>query len=183
MNKTMKRIIVPALLALLFSFGCATQKKSQPATAPAAITTQPLFIIERSKNANVVHYDAQLAADGKLDTKEPVIVYWILLAQGGRRMELDWIQKMMAYGINLKLDPSANGCQMTIVAAPDQPIAVKKVGGVFRAEVIIAGRPAFLDKIYIDASDDPTDVTVHYLELHGKDVSTGKQCFEKITPD
>jgi hypothetical protein len=28
---------------------------------------QPLFIIERSKTANVVHYDARLTADGNLD--------------------------------------------------------------------------------------------------------------------
>jgi len=44
--------------------------------APAQTKTSPLFIIERNKNANVVHYDARLTADGKLDPKEPVIAYW-----------------------------------------------------------------------------------------------------------
>ena len=47
----------------------------------AAGTNQSLFVIERSKNANVVQYDARLTADGVLDPKEPVKVYWILLAE------------------------------------------------------------------------------------------------------
>ena len=63
------------------------------ASAAAQITTSPLFIIERSKNANVVHYDARLTADGKLDPKEPVIAYWVLLAGNGRREKLSWIEK------------------------------------------------------------------------------------------
>ena len=44
--------------------------------------TSPLFIIERNKNANVVHYDARLTADGKLDPKEPVIAYWVMRCRG-----------------------------------------------------------------------------------------------------
>jgi len=39
------------------------------APAAARIKTSPLFIIERNKNANVVHYDARLTADGKLDPR------------------------------------------------------------------------------------------------------------------
>jgi len=80
--------------------------------------TRPLFIIERSKNANVVHYDARLTADGKLDPKQPVIAYWIMLAKEGRREELSWIEKKKAHGFHIKPDPSVNGYKMTVVAAP-----------------------------------------------------------------
>jgi phage gp46-like protein len=45
------------------------------APAAAQIKTSRLFIIERDKNTNVVHYDARLTADGQLDPKEPVIAY------------------------------------------------------------------------------------------------------------
>src|ERR1039457_4263601 len=62
--------------------------KASPRQPPPRRGTQPLFIIERNKNANVVHYDAQLTADGKLDPKRPVIAYWVMLAQGGRRQNL-----------------------------------------------------------------------------------------------
>jgi len=42
-----------------------------------------LFRIERNKNANIVQYDARVAEDGKLDSKQPVVGYWIRLADKG----------------------------------------------------------------------------------------------------
>jgi hypothetical protein len=153
-------------------------KKSQPAPAPAQAGTQPLFIIARNTNANVVHYDVQLAADGNLDRKKPVIAYWVMLAKDGHRENLNWIEKKMAYGFNIKPYPAVNGYQMTIVAARQRSITVKKEGNAVRAEIVIDGRPAILEKMYIDA----TGHTVNYLELYGKDVQTGEKRFEKIIP-
>ena len=150
--------------------------KASPRQPPPRRGTQPLFIIERNKNANVVHYDAQLTADGKLDPKGPVIAYWVMLAKDGRRQNLTWIEKKMAYGMNIKPDPSVDGYQMTIVAATQRSITVKKVDSAVRAEIVIDGRPAILEKMYIDASGR----TVHYLELYGKDVQTGEKRFEKV---
>ena len=138
--------------------------KASPRRPPPRLGTQPLFIIGRNKNANVVHYDAQLTADGKLDPKMPVIAYWVMLAKGGQRKNLSWIEKKMAYGINIKPDPSVNGYKMTIVAATQRSITVKKVGSAFRAEIVIDGRPAILEKMYIDASGGLRP-TVHYLSL------------------
>ena len=90
----------------------------------------PLFIIERAKNANAVHYDARITADGKLDAKQPVIAYWVMLAKNGRWEELSWIEKKKAYGFNIKPNPSVNGYKMTVVVSPPQrQIAVKKGGG------------------------------------------------------
>jgi hypothetical protein len=153
--------------------------KARPRQPPSRPAAQPLFIIGRNKNANVVHYDAQLTADGKLDPKGPVIAYWVMLAQDGKRTNLSWIEKKMAYGFQVKPDPSVNGYQMTIVAATQRSIAVKKVGSAVRAEVVIDGRPAILEKMYIDASGGLRP-TVHYLELYGKDVQTAEKRFEKV---
>ncbi len=96
------------------------------ASAAAQMKTSPLFIIERSKNANVVHYAARLTADGKLDTKEPVIVYCVLRAEDGRRKKLSWIEKKKAYGFTIRPDLSVNGYKMTLIAAPEHQITVKK---------------------------------------------------------
>ena len=150
--------------------------------AAAQVKTQPLFIIERSKNANVVHYDARLTADGKLDPKEPVIAYWVLLAEDGRREELSWIEKKKAYGFGIKPDPSVNGYKMTLVAAPEQQITVKKEKDGVRAEAVIDGRPAVLEKMYINASDRLTGPKVHYIEVYGKDLQTGEKRREKMVP-
>jgi len=150
--------------------------------AEAQIKTSPLFIIERSKNANVVHYDARLTADGKLDPKDPVIAYWVLSAEDGRREELSWIEKKKAYGFDIKPDPSVKGYKMTLVADPQRPITVKKVGDAVRAVGIIDGRPAVLEKMFIKASDGLTGPKVEYLELYGKDLQTGGKRYQKIVP-
>jgi hypothetical protein len=152
------------------------------ASAEAQIKTSPLFIIERSKNANVVHYDAQLTADGKLDPKEPVIAYWVLLAKDGRREKLSWVEKKKAYGFTIKPDPSVNGYKMTLVAAPEKQIIVKKEKETVRAEAVIDGRPAVLEKMYINASDGLTGPKVQYIEVHGKDLQTGEKLREKMVP-
>jgi hypothetical protein len=51
-----------------------------------------LFTIERSKNANLVVYDARLTDSGELDPKSAVVVYWLLKAQDGRREELNRVE-------------------------------------------------------------------------------------------
>lgn len=187
MKEAMRRF---AVLALLAAAGCAQDKTRLPLTiersraAPdgALAETRPLFIIERSKNANVVHYDARLTADGELDPKEPVIAYYVMLAEDGRRKELNWIEKKMAYGFDMKPDPSGNGYHMTIMGAPQQTITVRKEGNAIRAELVIAGRPAVLEKMYIQASEGLVWPKVHYIELHGKDLLTGEKRFERVLP-
>src|SRR4030042_6244354 len=189
MRKAIGWFVVLALLAVPFSFvGCATQEERKPASAPATKKaaaqkkTQSLFIIKRSKNANVVHSDAQLTADGKLDSKEPVIAYWVMRAEDGRREELSWIEKKKGYGFDIKPAPSVNGYKMTLMAAPQQQITVKKAGDAIRAEMVIGGRLAVLEKIYINASDGLTGSKVHYIMLYGKDLKTGGKRSQKIVP-
>jgi hypothetical protein len=191
MKKAIWCFIVLAVTAVSFSFvACAKQMEKKPApppesekaAPPAAVQkkTQPLFIIERSKNANVVHYDAQLTAAGEIAPNEPVIAYWVMLATDGHREELNWIEKKKAYGFSIKPDPSVSGYKMTLVAVPQGQITVKKDGDAIRAELVIDGRPAVLEKIYINASDGLLGPKVHYIELYGKDIKTGEKRYQKI---
>jgi hypothetical protein len=171
-----------AILGLLAAAACADSDAARPAVPAAGIQTQPLFIIERSKNANVVHYDAQIGADGKLDPKQPVIAYWIMLAEDSRREELNWIEKKKAYGFSIKPDASGDAYKMTVVSAPDRQITVKQEGGVARAELDIDGKPAILEKMYINSTEGTFGPKVHYIELHGKDLKSGEKLTEKIVP-
>ena len=191
MKKVIWCFIVFAVTAVSFSFAaCAKQMEKKPAPAPesekaappaaAQKKTQLLFIIERSKNANVVHYDTQLTAAGEIDPNEPVIAYWVMLATDGHREELNWIEKKKAYGFSIKSDPSVNGYKMTVVAVPQGQITVRKDGDTVRAELVIDGRPAFLEKIYINATDGLLGPKVHYIELYGKDIKTGEKRHQKI---
>jgi len=87
-----------------------------------------------------------------------------------------------AYGFTTKPDRSVKGYEMALVAAPERQITVKKDKNAVRAEVVIAGRPSVLEKMYINASDGLTGPQVHYIEVYSKDLQTGEKCREKMVP-
>src|SRR5712691_7603522 len=83
-------------------------------TAPAA-RFLPLFVIERNVNTNVVHYDAKLGPDGKLDPQQPIVAYWIMGAEDGRRQELNLLERSRAYGFSAQAQ-GMDIYKMTIVS-------------------------------------------------------------------
>ncbi len=151
------------------------------AAAAAETTTQPLFIIERSKNANVVHYDVQLK-EGKLDPKEPVLVYWILVAKDGRRDDLNFVERK-AYGVDVKDNKAGGDLKMTLNAYSKRDITVRQVEEAFRAEVVIDGKPSIFEKMFVNSTERTLlPPKVNYIELFGKDLETGEKRYEKILP-
>jgi len=153
------------------------------AAAPArADATQPLFVITRSTNRNEVHYDAQLGKDGKLKADEPVIAYWIMVEKGGKREKLNWVERRKAYGFSIKAEAGGESYRMTIVPYKARPIRVYLQGGQARAEIVIAGRAAFLKKLFINVTEGILLPTVNYVELQGVDAKTGQALKERITP-
>jgi len=200
MKKNNLRITFLAFLASLAFAGCESLAPIKPAGAhvpvqaspkPAAADkntgaaekkgSRPLFVIERNKNANVIHYEANLTPEGELNPKEPVIAYWVLHAEDGRRKKLNWLEKKKAYGIKIK--PAAqDGYTLTLAAAPWLPMAVKKDGDIVRVEAKINDRTAVLEKMFIQAREKLLGPKVEYIELFGKDLLTGEACSEKILP-
>lgn len=143
---------------------------------------QSLFVIERSKNANIVRYDACLTADGVLDSKEPVKVYWILLAEDGRHEKLSLVE-WKGYGFNIKRDALEKSWVMTLEVYQKREIIVRQTGTVVRAEIVIDGKPSILEKLYINSTEGRFLPTVNYVELFGKDLETGEKRYEKLLPD
>lgn len=184
-------------LALLVAVGCGqstdgnvktagerdTSDSTSSAPPEARATTQQLFVIQRSKNANEVHYDARLTAEGRLDPEQPVIAYWVLLAEDGRRQELNWIERQKAYGFTIEPDPSTDAYTMTLVPLREREITVRKAGGEARAELAIDGHRAVLERVYIESSGGLFGPKVHYVKLFGKDLQTGEERVEKIVPE
>ena len=147
-----------------------------------APTRQPLFKIERSKNANIIQYDAQVAADGKLDKKEPVVGYWIRLAEQGQVQELNWVQRTFAFGFKSKLEGNRETAEMDMAADFGRPIIVIRDGDQYRATAPIEEQLSYLDKIFIQASGKGMSITVEYIELFGEDMKTGEARYQKFTP-
>ena len=141
-----------------------------------------LFKIERSKNANLIQYDARSGPDGKLLKKDPVVGYWIRLNEQGQRMELTWVQRTFAFGFKTRLAKDRESAELDMVADLGAPVSVIREGNVYRATAPIEGKTSYLDKIYIKASGKGIKVNVEYVETFGKDVETGEDRYQKIVP-
>jgi hypothetical protein len=144
--------------------------------------TQHLFVIERSANMNVVHYVAQLTKEGTLDPREPVIAYWIMLANGGHREDLNLVEKHLAYGFTIRPDPSGRFYRMALAADKEREIKVYQAAGDVKAEMVIDGHPAILQRLYVSSTETGILPSVNYVELFGHDIVTGEKRYEKLTP-
>jgi len=169
---------ISTILIILISAALLIPVESQSKSA----RTQHLFKIERNKNANIVQYDVQMKADGKLDPEKPVVAYWVRLAKDGRKEDLKWVEKSFAYGFKTKYDAKTNTAIMDMAAKINRKIKVLEVKGEYRAEITIDGQSAFLDKIFINAKGKGMSTKVTYMELFGKDVKTGEDRYEKLKP-
>jgi hypothetical protein len=69
-----------------------------------------------------------------------------------------------------------------MVAARSRVIKVYEVGGVYRGETIIGGQQAFLERIFVTSRKSVLHPQGNAIELFGKDVKTGVDCYEKLTP-
>lgn len=140
---------------------------------------EPLFKIERSKNANIVQYDANMDADGGIDRKKPIDHYWLLYASDGSRQELNMFQNR-AYGFSVDYNDSGY-FDMRMKAVENRPLRIFLVDGRPKAEIMINGKNAYLSKIYIDSKDNFAGIPkVNYYILTGNDAETGEETQEKV---
>lgn len=154
------------------------------ASAPAnGVAEQPLFRLERSKNANVVQYGARVGSHGRLDAEQPVVGYWVRLAEDGRRKELSWIQWRFAYGFDVAYDPEADVAVMEMNADIGRRVRITRQGDAYRAVTRIDGRPAFIEKLFVQSIEGGWRPKVEYIDFVGADVETGEPRRERFVPD
>jgi hypothetical protein len=172
--------MIPSRRTAILTAMAASALAFLPALTARADTTEALFVIERSKNANVVHYDAQVGKDGALNAKDPVVAYWIMKAEDGRREPLTWAEKQMAYGFDVQPLGEGGNYLMKLTAYKDRSLRLTKVNGRWRAKTTIAGKSAYLTKLYIATKEGGLTPTVLSVDLHGEDADTGKAIQEHI---
>jgi hypothetical protein len=158
---------------------CALLLSPLPCLAKGS-ATQPLFKIEQSENANFVQYDAQLTSGGALNGAEPVVAYWIMRAQDGRREDLNFLEVKLAYGFKTSWEADGDGVLVQLVSYPQKKLRVYRVNGSYRVETVINGRLAFLERIYVKSVNGGILPRVEYLELYGNDIRTGGSLYEKV---
>lgn len=163
---------------LLLVAACAVATAT---TLPAlASTPDKLFFIQRSKNANEVHYDARVDAEGNLDAKNPVDGYWRNKGPNGSwsREELSVFQKL-AYG----WDTEATGggtYALKLRAFPQRAMWIVKINGHWVVQTTIAGKQAYLRRLYVATDESGVMPRVLYVDVFGDDAASGAALTEHL---
>ncbi|OFY16501.1 MAG: hypothetical protein A2X11_12365 [Bacteroidetes bacterium GWE2_42_24] len=142
-----------------------------------------MFFIARSKNANLVCYDLNIDKNGKVNSEEPLKVYWINKTDHmGERSDLNYFQKKMAYGYNSKM--TGKGIfEISLVAFQARKVILERdQKGKYRGRIVINGKPAALSKIFVQAKPE-NSMKVSWVELTGIGLEDGKIVTERIIPD
>jgi hypothetical protein len=173
-KRSMKaRLLLMALLTL-----------SLPAVGLAAETTCPphLFVIARSKNANIVAYAANIGPDDALNNSEPVLVYWLLNGDKDKREELTAIERDRAYGVEVTPGDEPGTYKMVFKAQRKRHFTIRMHNGCPVVMIPIRGHNAILRKLYVKSKETLVLPKVDYIEFFGEDADTGKELEEKFKP-
>jgi hypothetical protein len=147
-----------------------------------AQSSQPLFLIERTKNVNKLYYEANITKGGQIDAKNPVKAYWIMWAKDstGKTTEpLSFIEKKMAYGYNVEPDPSGKHFNMTLKPFKERLIRISLQNGTVRAEMLVNGQPSKFEKMYIYSKGDSKPDSI---KLYGTGLESGNSQCELVIP-
>ncbi len=144
-----------------------------------------LFYIHKDINPNCIVYALKKGADGKIDPKNPMEVFWRRYQEDGRKKKLGWLEKTFAFDFDVKkVKDKPNTYMFDIVAVKKRyfyftqdkkgnPITITKING----------KNAKIEKIYLTVDDSKTMHKLLSLEIFGKDPKTGKLVYEKIVND
>jgi phosphatidylinositol phosphate synthase len=140
-----------------------------------------LFYIQRNHNSNTIIYEANYDNNGFLVKKEPVMVSWIRYDDEGQRKELNYIQRVYAYGIKCKPNEvDSTSFILKLVAQEDKKLWVSQ-SEPYKANVYtyINNRLSCLDHLFIQADNSGIWPIVEYIEMFGTDTITGVTVSEK----
>ncbi|CCH51239.1 hypothetical protein BN8_00154 [Fibrisoma limi BUZ 3] len=170
------------LIALLLQGILPVQAARGDSFPSPPTSTNRLFYIQRSKDANTIVYDANLTADGKLDARKPIQVYWIRYADRGQREDLSSVQWHMAYGYKHSPVPNASDAfDVTLNAFRKRPVIVAYRQGKPVAMTIINGQLACLQKVFVQVSPGSGLIPkIHYVDMFGIDPDKGQPVHERI---
>jgi len=141
----------------------------------------PLFRIERSKNKNIVQYDACLLQNNHIAESNPVHAYWVL--PNGQKEELSLVESKQAYGIESKEKLGENKFRIVLAALKGREIIVEKIKSNYKALVKINGESSILERVYVQSEEQALGLPkVQHVDLFGRSVKTNKPVKERITP-
>ncbi|MGE3538796.1 MAG: DUF4833 domain-containing protein [Candidatus Tectimicrobiota bacterium] len=155
---------------------------------PAWSMDVPLFVIQRSKNTNEVHYSLQVDERCRPASAQPVKAWWKLLEEGPEKTAALSIFDRRAYGIegqrvragevtfHLKALEQKRIVARTQLTPPRGPCTAT-------AHAEIQGQWAVLERIYVQTKEGGLLPTVLYVDVFGKSgEARATPLQERLTP-
>jgi Domain of unknown function (DUF4833) len=140
-----------------------------------------LFYIQRSPNANTVIYAAALDRHGDFDPKAPVEAFWRKFNSDGSKQPLNFMERMMAYGV--RVDPVRPGqpITFTVAALPDRKLTLAMDAQHHPEALIqIGGHAVKLAYVYLQVVEGGLMPSVPSLDIFGTDTESGKGIHEHL---
>ncbi len=149
-----------------------------------ASNPKQLFYLQRTANTNTIVCELNLNSKGQPDEESPVHVFWIRYPEGGMRRELNYIQKVFAYGI--KSQPIGNGMyRLHFVSYRKQSFILMPSprDNKYHVYATINHKQALLNRLFVKVDGGTFwSPNVVYMEMKGIDPVTGKEVMERFKP-
>lgn len=143
-----------------------------------------LFYLQRTTNTNTIVCELNLNSKGVPDEESPVHVFWIRYPEGGMRKELNYIQRVFAYG--MKSQPMGNGTyKLHFVSYKKQSFLLmpSPKDNKYHVYATINQKQAFLTRLFVKVDGGTFwSPNVVYMEMKGTDAVTGKELVERFKP-
>lgn len=174
-----------ACLVLLLCFFNLQAIASPPANYPVPpVSDNRLFYLQRSLNPNTVVYDANLLGKQRLNSEQPVEIYWLRYNTNGERKALSFAERNFAYGLNFDPIDDGNAYSITLMAYSGRVIKIYiDENGKAVAQTRINGKQAQLKSIYIDVDGSGFWSSVNFIELSGVNMRNGEPLIERFNPN
>ena len=133
-----------------------------------------LFWIERSKNKNIVVYEA---TKNNNDNYNDINAYWILIEGNDNKEELNFLEKKMAYGIDMvQTENKEPEFEANLVSVPEMKLVLMTDSdGKPHIITTINDKKCYLRKIYVATKESWTGLPdVEYVIITGIQIDNGE---------
>lgn len=140
-----------------------------------------LFYVQRSPNSNTVIYAAKLDGRGEFDSAAPVEAFWRKFNIDGSKQPLNFMERLMAYGVHMNPRGKGQPVTFTIAALPERTLMLT-VDAQRHPEALMqmGSHTVKLAYVYLHVVEGELLPSVPELDIFGTDVSSGKALHEHL---
>ncbi len=182
-----RELLLAGLLVLTFTGPSFAQQSfcSDDPRYPAPQDKDLVFYLQLSDKTDTVVYAVNRRQDGTVDANDPVRVYWRLYDRGGEKGELTFLQRSLAFGVQIAPAKDHPGDYVArLNAYPNIPVLVDHTkDGKARALMSIAGKRAQLICVYVERRLQLGFIPqVLFIDFFGRALDDGKRVVGRLRP-